>query len=430
MPANPKGTRQNVDAIALIVKGATVVTGAAALNVAIPNTSYRGNYNYKGDEPNRVRLAATAACYAKLTNQDETLVAAGSGYATGDTLVVVGGTSSVTRTGLVETAQLISAAINAVGSGYLVGDAITLEGGTYETPAVVEVDTTQLASVVVDDPGTGYVIGESVTTAGGTSSTPAVVDATHIKVVSATVNAGGTGDLGDGSEVIVEGTTGTGTKFQAAVTIASNAIASVQRISLAGDYTADMTSIAAEPVTYVSGASSGSTLTGATLAVVMGLLTMSVSTAGDYTVESDDLTQASTSGSGTGATFTTALYGVLTNSVTVAGDYSASTATFTQGSTDGSGTGATFDTGVYGVLTMSEVASGVYSVEPSNPVSTTSGGSGTGATFNLTWAEDAAAGDILVTPECPITVDAVDFDHVSGIQVSGAGVLQIAPLEN
>ncbi|MCK5132065.1 MAG: hypothetical protein KAR40_07945 [Candidatus Sabulitectum sp.] len=430
MPANPKGTRSNVDAPALIVKGATVVTGAASLNVEVPVTGYLGNFNYKGDTPNRVRLAATAACYAKLTNQGQEVVAPGSGYVTGDTLVVVGGTSSVTRTGLVETAQLLTAAINAVGSGYLVGDTITLAGGVNETPAVVEVDTTQLASAAVNAPGTGYVISEAVTTAGGTSSTAAVVTATHIKAVSATVNAGGTGDLGDGSEVIVEGTTGTGTKFQAAVTIVSNAIDSVQRISLAGDYTADMTSIAAEPVTYVSGAVSGTTLTGATLAVVMGLLTVSVTTPGDYTVESSALTQASTSGSGTGATFDTALYGVLTNSVTVAGDYSTSIATFTQASTDGDGTGATFDTGVYGVLTMSEVASGVYSANPSNPVSTTSGGSGTGATFTLTWADDAAAGDIMITPECPLIVDAVDFDHVSAIQVSGAGVLHIGPLEN
>lgn len=425
-----RNTREDVGAPALIVRGSTITTGAASLNVAIPGTDYAGELGYKGDRPNRVRLSATVACYANMTNQGQTVVAPGTGYVTGDTLVVVGGTSTTTRTGLVETAQLLSTAVNAAGTGYFVGDTIDLAGGTYNTPATVEIDTTQVVSAAVDAPGTGYVIAEAVTTAGGTSSTAAVLTATHIKVVSATVNAGGTGDLGDGSEVIVQGTTGTGTKFQAAVTITSNAITSVERISLAGDYTVDMTAIAAEPVTYVSGASSGTTLTGATLAVVMGLLTVSVTTPGSYTVESVDFTQASTTGSGTGATFTTAKYGVLTNTVTVAGDYSASTATFTQLSTDGAGTGATFDTGVYGVLTMSEVASGVYSVEPANPVATTSAGSGTGATFTLTWADAAAAGDIMITPESPLIVDANGFDHVSAIQVASAGVLQIAPLEN
>src|SRR5665647_2592591 len=44
------------------------------------------------------------------------------------------------------------------------------------------------------------------------------------KVLSATVQAGGTGTLSNGAGVIVAGTTGTGTKFQASVTIASNAI--------------------------------------------------------------------------------------------------------------------------------------------------------------------------------------------------------------
>lgn len=91
------------------------------------------------------------------------------------------------------------------------------------------------------------------------------------KVLRASVQAGGTGNLGDGAGVVVVGTTGTGTKFRASVTIASNAIVSVQSISLAGEYTVNPTDVTAEPVTYVSGAVSGTTLTGAALAVVMSL---------------------------------------------------------------------------------------------------------------------------------------------------------------
>jgi hypothetical protein len=35
-----------------------------------------------------------------------------------------------------------------------------------------------------------------------------------------------------------------------------------------------------------------------------------------------------------------------------------------------------------------------------------------------------------VTPQESVTLDATGFDHVAAIQVSGAGVLQVAPIEN
>lgn len=123
----------------------------------------------------------------------------------------------------------------------------------------------------------------------------AVLNVTHTKVQSATVAAGGSG--GTNGTQTVTGTTGTGTKFQASVTIAGGAITAVLSITVAGDYTVNPTDLLAEPVT-------GASLTGATLNLKMGVLTATRASGGLYTVvPSNPITPASTSGSGTGATF-------------------------------------------------------------------------------------------------------------------------------
>lgn len=210
-------------------------------------------------------------------------------------------------------------------------------------------------SAVIAAAGTAYVPGDTITLAGGTFATAMQLTVATTKVVSATVGVGGggAGDLGNGAGVIVEGTTGTGTKFRASVTIAANAIASVQSITVAGSYTVNPTDLGLEPVTYISGASSGTVLTGAKLAVVMGVGTVSVSNVGSYTAL------------------------------------------------------------------------------PANPVAqgATSGG-GVDATFTVTFATAAAAGDLMVTPEQSVVLDAVGFENVSAIRVAADGVLQISPIEN
>src|SRR6185312_9320941 len=83
---------------------------------------------------------------------------------------------------------------------------------------------------------------------------------THHFVESATIANAGTG--GTNGAAVVTGTTGTGTKFQANVTIAGGVIASVDSIAVEGDYTVAPTTPAAEPVT-------GGNLTGATLNLVL-----------------------------------------------------------------------------------------------------------------------------------------------------------------
>lgn len=89
------------------------------------------------------------------------------------------------------------------------------------------------------------------------SATPAVK---HFSVQNAAVKAGGSG--GTNGTQTVTGTTGTGTKFQASVTVTSGAISAVGSITTAGDYTVLPTALDAEPVT-------GAGLTGATLSLAM-----------------------------------------------------------------------------------------------------------------------------------------------------------------
>jgi hypothetical protein len=182
-------------------------------------------------------------------------------------------------------------------------------------------------------PGTGYVPNDTITQAGGTlqpggPGAASVLTVATTKVVSATVAAGGSG--GTNGTQTVTGTTGTGTKFQASVTVAGGAITAVLSISVAGSYTANPTTLTAEPVT-------GASLTGAQLSVVMGVATVSVSTAGAYAAApANPVAQASTSGTGTGATFTT-VYGLGSAQITSSGNYTGAPSMTVTDSASGTG---------------------------------------------------------------------------------------------
>lgn len=160
--------------------------------------------------------------------------------------------------------------------------------------------------------GGSYAPGNTITLTGGTFTSAAVLTVTHTQVHSATVAAGGSG--GTNGTQTVTGTTGTGTKFTASVTVAGGAITAVLSILTGGDYTANPTSLTAEPVT-------GASLTGAQLNVVMGVLTTTILSGGVYSVlPSNPVSQGSTSGSGTGATFNITGYGINAITVTAGGN--------------------------------------------------------------------------------------------------------------
>lgn len=222
---------------------------------------------------------------------------------------------------------------------YAANDTITLGGGVASVPAVLTVNTTKLVGLGLNAPGGSathsYAPGDSATLTGGTSSVAPVISVATTQVVSATIAAGGTG--GTNGTQTVTGTTGTGTRFQASVTVAGGIITAILSVTVAGSYLTNPTLLTAEPVT-------GAGLTGATLSLNMGILTFNIVNPGSFTVNSATFTQSASSGAGTGATFNAGLFGVNAATITTAGSYTTVPSNpVLQASTSGSGIGAAFN---------------------------------------------------------------------------------------
>lgn len=147
--------------------------------------------------------------------------------------------------------------------------------------------------------GTGYAAGDTILVSGGTSTRAAKIGVIATQVISATVVSGGSG--GSNGPVTITGTTGNnngGTLFQATGTISGGALTGPLVITVSGTYFASPTSLSVEPV-------AGGGLTGATVSLVMSLESWTVCDCGRYTaIPTNPVSQASTTGSGTGATFT------------------------------------------------------------------------------------------------------------------------------
>lgn len=135
-------------------------------------------------------------------------------------------------------------------------------------PVITFTTKVKTGTGVVTTAGTGYTNPTITITAGGGSGATGTVTT---KVVSATVAAGGSG--GTPGTQTVTGTTGTGTPFQASVTVSGGgAITAVLSITVPGNYTVPPT-IAGCPVT-------GASLSGATLNLSLGLLAFTITAAG------------------------------------------------------------------------------------------------------------------------------------------------------
>lgn len=146
--------------------------------------------------------------------------------------------------------------------------------------------------------GTGYFPTQTITIAGGTSTVPTILTIRKTALSSLpTVNTAGSG--GKDGTWQVYGTTGNGNRFVLNVTITGGALASVDSIADAGHYTLAPPDFGNEPI-------AGAGLTGASVNITgMGIDSVEVTTPGVYTVlPANPVAQASTSGSGTGATLT------------------------------------------------------------------------------------------------------------------------------
>lgn len=158
-------------------------------------------------------------------------------------------------------------------------------------------DITTISGTIADaQSGSGsYAPADVLTTTGNTGTEPTFT-VTHTKVMTAVVNdvgAGGTPGL-----TTFTGTSGTGTKFQCTGTIEAGGTltGATLTVTVAGDYTVNPTDLAAEPIT-------GGSLTGATVTIKTGVLTATLTTAGalSATAANPRPTTVSPSG-GTGAT--------------------------------------------------------------------------------------------------------------------------------
>lgn len=286
-----------------------------------------------------------------------TLNTGGSGYNnTPVTVNFTGGGSGATANAFV---GFPIASVNVTQPGvYQTKPTIGATGGTGAAFTL----TMQAVGAVMVGPGTGYIAGNGLGVLGGSATQGAQLIVSHTTVVSLTV-AGGTGyQVGDS-------------------------------IKLAGG-------TAVYPcIITVTSIGSGGSITG-----------FQLTNGGTYIVEAFTFTQGSTSGAGSGATFTSVSYGVL--DVTI---YAPSPGSYTILPTNpvsvngGSGTGATFNVD-WGLLGIG--VSGGGSGYDSNSTITVTGGSGVGglATINL-----AATGSIkgleLVSPGVYTSTPTVSFSQ-------------------
>lgn len=332
-------------------------------------------------EPNAIGIASTGSAITGVT-----VDTAGS-YATLPTVSLTGPGTGAT---LALDMKAVTVTPVAAGAGYAPANTITAAGGTSTSAFIATVVTTQLIVAVVNAPGTGYAPTNTITTAGGTASVPAVLTVATTQVVSATVAAGGTG--GTAGTQTVTGTTGTGTPFQASVTVSGGgAITAVLSISVGGSYTVNPTAPATEPVT-------GASLTGAELNVILGVNTVTVANAGVYTANATAFTQASTSGTGTGATFNTLSFGVNTATVSTPGSYTVlPTSPVAQGSTSGGGTGVTLTT-LWGLLSVTVSAGGAGYTSASSFQLNGGGGTGGGTGTLVLGASSVGQITLLTAP--------------------------------
>jgi hypothetical protein len=278
-------------------------------------------------------------------------------YVTETPSSIVGITKANPAVVTIAAASVASATANngSVSASYKAGDTITLAGGTSTSPGVLTVGTTQLASLAINSPGVttlaiyyqGYAPGDTITLAcAGTFSTAAMLTVGTTKVVSAILYLGAQqGSGGTPGTATVTGTSGTGTKFTANVTIGAGGNMTAVNSFTGGAYTANPSALYGNrfivPVT-------GGGLSGAYLIVGMGIASVSILDTGSFTANAfgGAFTQSSTSGNGSGATFNSALFGPNALTVSTPGNYSVfPTSPASQASTSGSGAGATFTLG-------------------------------------------------------------------------------------
>ena len=198
-------------------------------------------------------------------------------------------------------------------SGYTSAHTVTLAANASTT---IPFSNLWAANVVTAQSGGGsYAPNDVLTLSGGTSTVAATATVTSTAAAAATQVSNGSGGItASGSTTgicYVQGTTGSGPqKFVLSVNLSSGAIGSINGFILQGDYTTNPTNLSAEPVVPFQNCTG---LSGATVSLTMGALSVIPAARGTYSVFPTSPVSTTDSGSGTGAT--------LSAQVTTAGVY-------------------------------------------------------------------------------------------------------------
>lgn len=278
-----------------VVSGASVIaTGATTARTLADRFSERINLKDYGAKGDALAFSTGSAASPGVTGPNGTISASSNAFTatTSTTFTASDVGKSITIDGAGAGAGPLATTIASVTGAH----SVTLSANaTTATPLF------QLAGcpVTTDQSGGGsYAPSDTITLSGGTG-TAAVCTVQATQVHSASVNAGGSG--GTNGSCVLTGTTGVtadgGGRFQINATISGGAVTALSSFVDQSTYTTNPTLLTAEPVT-------GCGLTGATLSVVMGVKYAWVSNKGLYSaLPTQPIGQASTSGSGTGATF-------------------------------------------------------------------------------------------------------------------------------
>lgn len=307
----------------------------------------------------------------------------GSGYTSQPLVTVTDSLAEGVGAVVVAQMQLNGAqTVTGPGAGFNGADTVQLQPQSpADTTAVYTVATTKLVtSPPVNAPGTSYAPTNTITLAGGTSSVAGIltIATTQISTTAGiTVATAGTNYV-VGDKITVTG----GAVFQVA-TLTGSGVATITLVS-GGSYAANNTGAGGLVQTSTTGIGTGATFTAAL--ANFGVLTTTVSTPGNYTVDGTALTQSATSGTGTGATFTgtVANYGILTVTILTPGVLNiVGTSPVPQGTSSGPGTGATF-TPTYNVVGLSLVNPGNGYTAATLAFSGGGGAAPTGSTATVT----------------------------------------------
>ena len=253
----------------------------------------------------------TSASSTNKSLTSATLAGAGTGWIPTETFNFAGGTHTHIATGIVDTTKLISGTVTAAGTAADPTSGLNVAGGTATTTAKMSFNSKFISAPSVNFGGTtGYTTGDHIGLDLDGTGTPAIFSVTANGggvVTGLSIVFGGVYTVNPtfGTELATTVVTGGGDgTLTVDATIVKMGVNAILQVIPAGSYTVN-------PTLTNNAVTDGAT--GATVTIVMGINTFSITDGGAYSVApSNPVSSTGASASGVGATFTT----TFSNSVT------------------------------------------------------------------------------------------------------------------